>query len=77
MLLSSSFACFFMIGSMIFLIFPSLKKFEEIFLKPKIGILSISPIFIFSPFPFPTFIEIAPLPRVFQGIFGFNLTSLG
>jgi hypothetical protein len=45
--------------------------------KQKISLLSISPILFLFPLPKPIFIDIAPLPRVFQGIFGFNLTSLG
>jgi hypothetical protein len=45
--------------------------------KQKISLLSISPILFLFPPPKPIFIDIAPLPRVFQGIFGFNLTSLG
>jgi len=40
-------------------------------------VFSISPIFILFPFPFPICIDIAPLPRVFQGIFGLSLTNLG
>ena len=37
----------------------------------------IVPILYFLPFPFPICKDIAPFPLVFQGIFGFNLTSLG
>ena len=35
------------------------------------------PILYFSPNPIPILIEIAPLPRVFQGIFGLSLTNRG
>ena len=47
------------------------------FEKQKISVLSISPILFLYPAPIPILIDIAPLPLVFQGIFGFNLTSLG
>jgi hypothetical protein len=39
--------------------------------------LSISPILFLFPPPKPIFKDIAPLPLVFQGIFGFNLTRRG
>ena len=45
--------------------------------KENISLLSISPIFIFSPSPLPMFIEIAPFPLVFHGILGLSLTSRG
>jgi hypothetical protein len=60
-------------------IFPISLVFSisEKLLQQKISLLLISPILVFLPLLFPTLKHIAPFPRVFQGIFGFNLTNLG
>ena len=41
------------------------------------SLFPISPIFSLVPIPLPKTRDKAPLPLVFQGTFGFNLTSLG
>jgi hypothetical protein len=64
----------------IFLIFFILISSSSSTFSPvmqKISLFSISPILFFFPLAIPTCIETAPLPLVFHGIFGFNLTSLG